>query len=212
MIGDTLKKQKRTITIAGTVGIGKSTLTKSLAHALSYQTSFEKVEGNPYLQSFYQDLKSWSFHLQIYFLSQRYQEQMKISQSKESYIQDRSIYEDVDIFANMLLEQGNITKIDYETYTDLFQQLVYTEHFPKPDVLVYVDGPFDKIMERLKSRGREMEQQTSLEYWKDLHQRYQKWIENFSICPVVKLNMEDYDLIHNPESIYFIIEEIEKKL
>jgi len=212
VIGDKLKEKKRIITVAGPVGIGKSTLTKSLSEALSYHTSFEQVDGNPYLKPFYKDFEKWSFRLQIYLLSKRYEEQMKMSYRKESYVQDRSIYEDAEIFSKLLLEQGNMSKTDYETYESLFKQMVYTKHFPKPDVLLFVDGPIEKIVERIKQRGREMEQHTSLSYWEELHQRYQKWIEHFTICPVVKLNMEEYDLIHNPDSIHHVIEKIEKKI
>src|SRR5690625_6362240 len=105
------------ITIAGTVGVGKSTMTKELARALQFKTSFENVDTNPYLESFYADFVRWSFHIQIYFLAERFKEQKRIFENSGGFIQDRSIYEDTGIFARMHYENGNMSEIDYETYT-----------------------------------------------------------------------------------------------
>ena len=193
------------ITIAGTVGVGKSTMTKALADALSFRTSFEKVDTNPYLDKFYNDFEKWSFHLQIYFLAERFKEQKRIFEYGGGFIQDRSIYEDTGIFAKMHFDKGTMSPTDYETYTNLFDAMVMTPYFPHPDLLVYLEGPVDDIIGRIQERGREMEQQTPHEYWYEMHGRYENWINDFNSCPVLRLDINDYDLKKNPEQVEEIV-------
>ncbi|TMW73528.1 deoxynucleoside kinase [Alteribacter natronophilus] len=181
------------ITLAGTVGVGKSTLTKTLADTLNFEASFEKVDGNPYLEDYYDDFKAWSFHLQMYFLAERFKQQKQMHETGAGYVQDRSIYEDVGIFAKMQFDNGNMTRRDYDTYHSLFEAMVMSPYFPKPDVLIYIDGDLDKILERVGSRGREMETKTPRAFWKDLHERYRSWIQQFDVCPVLHLDIEAYD-------------------
>jgi len=195
------------ITVAGTVGVGKSTMTKTLAKALDFRTSFEKVDSNPYLDLFYSDFKQWSFHLQIYFLAERYKEQKRIFEYGGGFIQDRSIYEDTGIFAKMHYEKGTMTEIDYETYTNLFEAMVMTPYFPHPSLLIYLEGSLDDILARIKLRGRPMEQQTPVEYWEEMHNRYEKWINNFNACPVLRLNINEYD-VEDESTIEPIIEKV----
>ncbi|MFF5996991.1 deoxynucleoside kinase [Lysinibacillus sp. KU-BSD001] len=196
------------ITIAGTVGVGKSTMTKALAEGLHFRTSFEKVETNPYLDKFYEDFEKWSFHLQIYFLAERFKEQKRIFEYGGGFIQDRSIYEDTGIFAKMHYDKGTMSPTDYETYTNLFDAMVMTPYFPHPDLLIYLEGPIEDIISRIQERGRAMEQQTSNDYWYEMHERYENWINNFNSCPVLRLNINDYDLLKNPEQVEDIIERI----
>jgi deoxyadenosine/deoxycytidine kinase len=196
------------ITIAGTVGVGKSTMTNALAKALSFRTSFEKVDTNPYLDKFYDDFDRWSFHLQIYFLAERFKEQKRIFEYGGGFIQDRSIYEDTGIFAKMHYEKGTMNAVDYETYTNLFDAMVMTPYFPHPDLLIYLEGSLDDIIVRIKERGRPMEQQTPIDYWIEMHKRYEDWINQFNACPVLRLNINDYDLIQNENSVEPIIERI----
>ncbi len=196
------------ITIAGTVGVGKSTMTKALAKELNFKTSFEKVDSNPYLDKFYADFERWSFHLQIYFLAERFKEQKKIFEYGGGFIQDRSIYEDTGIFARMHYEKGTMSDVDYETYKNLFDAMVMTPYFPHPDLLIYLEGSLDDILSRIKLRGRPMEQQTPVEYWTEMHQRYENWINNFNACPVLRININDYDIMQNEQSIEPIIERI----
>ncbi|KMY48130.1 deoxynucleoside kinase [Peribacillus loiseleuriae] len=196
------------ITIAGTVGIGKSTMTNALANALNFRTSFEKVDTNPYLDKFYEDFDRWSFHLQIYFLAERFKEQKRIFEYGGGFIQDRSIYEDTGIFAKMHYEKGTMNPTDYETYTSLFDAMVMTPYFPHPDLLIYLEGSLDDILARIKVRGRPMEQQTPIEYWTEMHRRYENWINQFNACPVLRLNINEYDLIQSEESIEPIVERI----
>ncbi|MCA0972367.1 deoxynucleoside kinase [Halobacillus litoralis] len=196
------------ITIAGTVGVGKSTMTNALADALNFRTSFEKVETNPYLDKFYQDFERWSFHLQIYFLAERFKEQKKIFEYGGGFIQDRSIYEDTGIFAKMHYEKGTMSETDYETYRNLFDAMVMTPYFPHPDLLIYLEGSFDDILSRIKERGRPMEQETPVEYWEEMFNRYENWIDNFNSCPVLRLNIADYDVLNDEKSVEPILEKI----
>ncbi|OCS84878.1 deoxynucleoside kinase [Caryophanon tenue] len=196
------------ITIAGTVGVGKSTMTKALAGALNFRTSYEKVDTNPYLDKFYEDFEKWSFHLQVYFLAERFKEQKRIFEYGGGFIQDRSIYEDTGIFAKMHYDKGTMDPVDYETYTNLFDAMVMTPYFPHPTLLVYLEGPADDVIGRIQERGREMEQQTPHDYWYEMHGRYENWINDFNACPVLRLDINDYDLMKNPEQIEQIVERI----
>jgi len=196
------------ITIAGTVGVGKSTMTNALANALDFRTSFEKVDTNPYLDKFYADFTRWSFHLQVYFLAERFKEQKRIFEYGGGFIQDRSIYEDTGIFAKMHFEKGTMSKVDYETYTSLFEAMVMTPYFPHPDLLIYLEGSIDDIVSRIKERGRPMEQQTPIDYWSEMHHRYEEWINSFSACPVLRININDYDIKDDSSSIEPVIERI----
>lgn len=196
------------ITIAGTVGVGKSTMTNALANALDFRTSFEKVDTNPYLDKFYADFERWSFHLQIYFLAERFKEQKRIFEYGGGFIQDRSIYEDTGIFARMHFEKGTMSEVDYETYTSLFDAMVMTPYFPHPDLLIYLEGSLDDILSRIHERGRPMEQQTPVAYWEEMHQRYEQWINNFNACPVLRLNINEYDIMADECTIEPVVERI----
>ncbi|UQZ36000.1 deoxynucleoside kinase [Paenibacillus sp. PK3_47] len=195
------------ITVAGTVGVGKSTLTGALAERLNFQTSLEQVDHNPYLEKFYHDFERWSFHLQIYFLAERFKEQKKMFELGGGFVQDRSIYEDTGIFAKMHADQGTMSKTDYETYTSLYEAMVMTPYFPHPDVLIYIEGSLPSILTRINERGREMEIQTDVSYWEHMHERYSQWINEFSACPVLRLNIDEYD-VKDPASMESILEKV----
>lgn len=200
--------QDAVITIAGTVGVGKSTLTKALAERFNFKTSFENVDNNPYLDKFYNDFERWSFHLQIYFLAERFKEQKRMFEYGGGFIQDRSIYEDVDIFAKMHEEQGTMSPEDFQTYSELFNAMVMTPYFPKPDVLIYLECDYEDVIQRIKQRGRQMEIETDVAYWQKLFQRYEDWISEFNACPVVRVNINEYDLHKDPESLNPVIDKI----
>lgn len=199
------------ITVAGTVGVGKSTLTSALAERLGFKTSLEKVDHNPYLEKFYHDFERWSFHLQIYFLAERFKEQKAIFEAGGGFVQDRSIYEDTGIFAKMHADQGTMSAVDYETYSSLFDAMVMTPYFPHPDVLVYLEGSLPSILGRIKERGREMEIQTEVTYWEKMHGRYAEWIERFDACPILRLNIDEYD-VNDPQSLDGILAKIGEKI
>lgn len=195
------------ITVAGTVGVGKSTLTAALAERLNFKTSLEQVDHNPYLEKFYHDFERWSFHLQIYFLAERFKEQKKIFELGGGFVQDRSIYEDTGIFAKMHADQGTMSATDFETYSSLFEAMVMTPYFPHPDVLIYLEGSLPSILNRIQIRGREMEIQTDRSYWEHMHERYSVWIDRFTACPVLRLNIDEYD-VHDPASLDDILKQI----
>ncbi|MDR0268134.1 deoxynucleoside kinase [Paenibacillus sp.] len=197
------------ITVAGTVGVGKSTLTAALAERLGFKTSLEQVEHNPYLENFYHDFERWSFHLQVFFLAERFKEQKRIFEMGGGFVQDRSIYEDTGIFAKMHADQGTMSKMDFETYTSLFEAMVMTPYFPHPDVLIYLEGSLPSILNRIKERGREMEIQTDVSYWERMYERYSVWINEFEACPVLRLNIDDYD-VQDPESMSGILKKVEE--
>ena len=200
--------QDAVITIAGTVGVGKSTMTDALANALGFKTSFENVDENPYLDRFYDDFEKWSFHLQIYFLAERFKEQKRIFENGGGFIQDRSIYEDTGIFAKMHSDKGTMDPVDYYTYTNLFEAMVMTPYFPHPNLLIYLEGSLEDILLRIKERGRSMEQETPIAYWEEMYGRYETWIDSFDACPVLRLNINDYDLLANPDEVESIVEQI----
>jgi len=200
--------KKALITVAGTVGIGKTTFATHIANILCYHTSLEKVDDNPYLGKFYSDFKHWAFHLQIYFLAERFKAHKNIMDTPYGVVQDRSIYEDTGIFAQMHYEKGNMTKVDFNTYTELFNAMVLTPYFQPPDILIYLEGSLEKILEKIRTRGREIEKQTPIEYWKEMQERYNYWIKTFNHCPVIRINIDQYDLHHHPESIEPILKDI----
>lgn len=189
------------ITIAGTVGIGKSTLTAALAERLGFRTSYENVDANPYLERFYADFERWSFHLQIFFLAERFAESKRMFEYGGGFVQDRSIYEDVDIFAAMHAEQGTMSPEDHRTYSDLFNALVLSPYVAPPDVLVYLESDLDRVLERISRRGRRMEVETDPGYWQRLFARYEKWISTFRACPVVRVDISEYDLEEGPHTL-----------
>lgn len=193
------------ISIAGTVGVGKSTLTKLLAKKLNFKTSMEKVDGNPYLEDYYKDFKKWSFHLQIYFLAERFKEQKRMYESNWGYVQDRTIYEDVGIFARLQYDKGNMSERDFQTYESLFEAMTMSPFFPAPTLIIYLDGSFEKILKRIYERGRSMEINTPISFWEELYERYRTWIKSFDKCPVLHLNIDQYDFVQNPEDIDHVI-------
>lgn len=192
------------ITIAGTVGVGKSTMTTALANALGYRTSFEKVDSNPYLDKFYADFTRWSFHLQVYFLAERFKEQKEFLNTVVVLFKIALSMKTL-AFCKNASRKGTMTETDYETYKGLFDAMVMTPYFPHPDLLIYLEGSFDDIVDRIQERGRPMEQQTPIEYWKEMHGRYENWINNFNSCPVLRLNINEYDILKDGDSIEPII-------
>ena len=198
------------ITVAGNVGAGKSTLTKLVSERLGFEAHYEKVDGNPYLEDFYKDQEKWGFHLQLYFLAQRFKQQKEIESNGLHNIQDRSIYEDVEIFARNLYDNKKMTKRDYITYRDLFNDMV--PHLRRPDLMIYLDGSLDSILHRINLRGRDMEKTVDIEYWKNLHNRYEKWIMEYDQSPVLYVNINEVDLINNPEHLDLLCDKIKEIL
>ena len=169
------KKRKLFVAIAGNIGVGKTTLTRLLSQELGWRAYYEKVIDNPYLPVFYDNMERWSFHLQIFFLSHRFKAQKEITEWPDSCIQDRSIYEDVEIFARTLHDQGFMTDMDYENYRLLFSTMV--EYLRKPDLIIYLHAPVDKLIDRILKRGRDFEQTIDRKYLSQLGAAYERWAE-----------------------------------
>ena len=169
-------KRKLFIAIAGNIGVGKTTLTRLLSKKLKWRAYYEKVIDNPYLAPFYDDMLRWSFHLQIYFLSHRFKSQKEISEWPDSCIQDRSIYEDVEIFAYTLHEQGFMSDVDYSNYRMLFETMI--DYLRKPDLIIYLKASVDQLVERILNRGRDYEQTIDRGYLEQLDNAYELWLDN----------------------------------
>lgn len=204
-------KPSTVIAIAGTVGVGKSTLTKKLAQRLDFKTSFEVVEENPYLEKYYQDFERYGFHLQTFFLAERFKAQKKIFEYGGGYVQDRTIYEDLEIFAKMNYDIGNMNDDDYQTYRDLFEAMVYSPYFNDPDIVIYLESDLDSILTRINDRGREMEMKTDQAYWQELHKRYHNWINSFNSTRLLRININEYD-VDDEESIDQLLNKIDRIL
>ena len=163
------------LAIAGNIGVGKTELTDRLSRDLGWYAYYEPVIQNPYLDAFYADMRRWAFHLQIYFLSERFKAQVTIGESVGAFIQDRTIYEDREIFARTLHEQGDMTRVDFENYTALFDCMV--GFLRRPDLILYLKASPETLMERIARRGRESEKSITLEYLSRLGRAYDEWME-----------------------------------
>lgn len=165
------------IAIAGNIGSGKTTLTKMLAKRYGWIPRFEPVDNNPYLEDFYNDMKRWSFNLQIYFLNKRFREVVEISKSDETIIQDRTIFEDARIFAPNLHGQGYMSDRDFENYTDLFDLMMSLVKLP--DLMIYIRSTIPNLISQIEKRGREYEQSIRIDYLTGLNNRYEEWIKGY---------------------------------
>lgn len=204
-----IENKTASIAIAGTVGVGKSTLANKLGEMFDFKVMHENVASNPYLDKYYQDFNTWAFHLQIFFLAERFKDQKKMFSYGGGFIMDRSIYEDIEIFAKMNYEKGTMSQDDWDTYKGLFEAMVMSPYFEKPDLIIYLEGNIDHVVERINERGREMEVQTDVEYWRELDSRYKQWIDEINDIKVLRLNINEYD-VHDSESMHIITEKIKK--
>ncbi len=201
---------KRFIAIAGNIGVGKSTLTGLLSQRLGWEPFYESVEDNPYLADFYQDMTRYAFHSQIFFLSRRLRHHRRLLDHPNSVIQDRSVYEDAEIFARALYEQGHIMSRDYRTYRELYEVLV--QFLPPPDLIVYLRGSLPTLQKRIAQRGRAYEQSIAPNYLEQLNQLYASWMQEFTLCPVLTVPTDDLDFVHNGIHLELIIRKIEERL
>ena len=182
------------IAIAGNIGSGKTTLTKLLANRYGWTPRFEPVDNNPYLEDFYNDMNRWSFNLQIYFLNKRFKEVVEISQSNDTIIQDRTIYEDACIFAPNLHDQGYMSDRDFETYSDLFNLMMSL--VKKPQLIIYIRSSIPTLVRHIEKRGRDYEKSIRIDYLTGLQKRYDNWMSSYD-GEVITI---DGDKIHFEES------------
>jgi deoxyadenosine/deoxycytidine kinase len=201
---------KRLILVAGNIGSGKTSLTERIGERLGWRTAYESVADNPYLPSFYTDMRTWSFHLQIFFLGHRAEQHVELWNDPRSAIIDRSIYEDAYIFARALNYMGNLSELDYQSYRKVFDLVL--KSIPAPSLLIYLKAPVPVLMARIRQRARNIETGLSEEYLNLLDSFYNDWIQAFDLCPVLTLHTDDLDFVHKPHHLDLVVERIQDKL
>lgn len=174
------------VAMSGNIGSGKSTLTTLLCQRLGWQPYYEVVDENPYLPDFYADMARWSFPLQVFFLTRRFRHHQAILRASHSVIQDRTIYEDAEIFARNLYLQGLMDERDFRAYHELFWMMV--EFLRPPDLVIYLRAPVEVLLERIRTRARDFERQIPAAYLAQLNDRYEEWVARFDLCPVLALD------------------------
>ena len=201
---------KKFIGVAGNVGVGKSTLTHLLSEYLYWEPFYEAVDDNPYLADFYQDMRAWAFHSQIFFLSRRLGHHRQIIERPGTVIQDRTVYEDAEIFAQNLHLQANMSDRDWHSYWDLYQTVITI--LPPPDLVIYLQASVPTLQERIRSRGRDYEQQISVEYLTQLNDLYEKWVDGFTLCPVLTVPTDDLNFVARNSHLELIASRVLEKL
>lgn len=201
---------KKFVAVAGNIGVGKSTLVGMLCEHLKWEPFYEPVADNPYLADFYRDMDAWSFHSQVFFLTRRLRSHHELSLHPTSVIQDRSVYEDAEIFAQNLFLQGHIQRRDYDTYRELYETAV--QFLPPPDLVIYLRASVPTLMNRISNRGRDYERTITPEYLQGLNDLYETWIENFVLCPVLTVPADDLDYVAHSGHLKLIVAKVEEKL
>lgn len=197
------------VAIAGNIGSGKTTLTRLLSKHFGWKPHFEEVDNNPYLESFYDDMKRWSFNLQIYFLNSRFRQVTDIRRSGDDIIQDRTIYEDAYIFAANLYDMGLMETRDYQNYQQLFELM--GSFLQAPDLLIYLRASVPTLVRQIQKRNRDYEQSIRLDYLKALNKRYEKWISEYDKGKLLVIESDNIDL-EKPEDLSIVIEQVNGSL
>ena len=203
-------KDKLNLGIAGNIGVGKTTLTEKLSQELGFSAIYESVIDNPYLSDFYTNMSRWSFNLQIYFLYTRFEAQVKLLKSNDNFIQDRTIYEDKEIFAANLLELGHMSDRDFKTYCELFNAML--KFIKKPDLIIYLQANTDTLMSRIKNRKRDYESDISSEYIHSLNIYYDRWINKLTNEDVLIIKTDDFDIFNDTDFYDNIVNNIKSKI
>ncbi len=198
------------IAVAGNIGSGKTTLTRILGKQFNWDTHFEDVDDNPYLNDFYGDMQRWSFNLQIYFLNSRFNQILEIHKNPKTVIQDRTIYEDAYIFAPNLHSMGLMSTRDFENYYTLFNLMVSL--VKPPDLIIYLRASVPTLVNQIQRRGRKYENSIRLDYLKRLNERYESWIETYKDGKLLIIDADSMDFLGNPEDVSLIIDKINAEL
>ena len=207
---DKQKTKTSFIGLAGNIGVGKTTFTKLLSEKLNWTPFFESVSDNPYLSDFYNDMKRWSFNLQVFFLHKRFEMHQKMSASLTSVIQDRTIYEDLEIFAKNLYRLGKLSQRDWDNYYGLFKVMNF--YLKRPDLIIYLKADTDTLLRRIKKRGRNYENSIDREYIHSLNISYDRWIESISDQPVMIIETDYFNIYEDAEAFNNIQKDILKRL
>ena len=201
---------KKFIAVAGNIGVGKSTLVEMICGRLDCQPFYEPVTENPYISDFYKDMHTWSFHSQIFFLTHRLRIHQELVRSAGSVIQDRSIYEDAEVFAHNLFLQETLSERDYTTYRSLYRTLA--EYLPPPDLMIYLRASVPTLIKRIALRNRDYERDISPQYLSHLNDLYENWINHFTLCPVLTVPADDLDYVAHPSHLELIAGKVQEKL
>ena len=207
---DKQKTKPSFIGLAGNIGVGKTTFTKLLSEKLNWTPFFESVSDNPYLSDFYTDMKRWSFNLQIFFLHKRFEMHQKMAASLTSVIQDRTIYEDLEIFAKNLYRLGKLSQRDWDNYCGLFRVMNF--YLKRPGLIIYLKADTDTLLKRIKKRGRDYENSIDPEYIHTLNISYDRWIESISDKPVMIIETDYFNIYEDAEAFNNIQKDILKRL
>ena len=198
------------VAIAGNIGAGKTTLTQLLAKHYKWEAQLEDVVDNPYLDDFYNQMERWSFNLQVYFLNSRFRQVLKIRESGKNIIQDRTIYEDANIFAPNLHAMGLMTNRDFKNYSSLFglmESLVQS-----PDLIIYLRSSIPNLVSQIHKRGRDYENSISIDYLSRLNERYEAWIHGYNKGKLLIIDVDNLDFVDNPEDLGSIINTIDAEI
>lgn len=198
------------VTIAGNIGVGKSTLVTLLSRKLGWEPVFEAVAENPYLADFYDDMNRWSFHSQIFFLTRRLQQHYSLLQQPSAVLQDRSVYEDAEIFARNLYRQGHLSERDWASYFELYQTLA--QLLKPPDLVIYLRASTATLRRRIAGRGREYERNIAETYLQDLNRLYDEWAAGFRLSPVLTVDTDNLDYVQYDEHLEQIWSRISDRL
>jgi deoxyadenosine/deoxycytidine kinase len=202
-------KKHQYIAVAGNIGAGKSSLTGLLAQHFNWKPFYESVDDNPYLADFYEDMLRWSFNLQIYFLSSRFRHQKDMLEQQVSLIQDRTIYEDVEIFAKNLHQMSLMSDRDFSNYESLFKEMSY--YLRPPDLLIYLRAQVPTLVRQIQQRGRDYENSIPIDYLERLNNLYEDWIDRYPHEKLI-IDTDDIDFVNDKEDLGRIIELVEQRL
>ncbi|MCQ2140918.1 MAG: deoxynucleoside kinase [Bacteroidales bacterium] len=197
------------IGIAGNIGSGKTTLTRMLSEHYGWTPRYEAVSYNPYLEDYYKDIPRWSFCLETYFLKQRFKDVLEIAKSDQTIIQDRTIFEGVQIFVTNNHDLGNLSDRDFDTYMELFELMMSL--VKAPDLMIYLRSSIPHLVHQIQKRGREYEQSISIEYLTGLNERYEKFISEYK-GKVLVIEADDLDFLERPEDFAYITDRIDAAL
>ncbi len=198
------------VAIAGNIGVGKSTLTRLLTDRLGWEPVYEAVDENPYLADFYADMQRWSFHSQAFFLSRRLQQHFYLLQHGQSVVQDRSVYEDAEVFARNLYLQGHLSARDWRTYYDLFGTL--TLLLQPPNLVVYLRASVPSLLDRIAQRGRDYEQSMAPAYLQRLNDLYEQWIAGFTLCPILVVETDHLNYVRDESHLSLVAQRVQDRL